>query len=173
MKVIGIGDLLIPQQHIESGFQEFKEAGHQVETVQWNLDSYEELQNINLKVELGGSEVYEVTAEMLGRLSDAEILITQFFPISKKVIDACQNLKIIGVLRGGYENVNVEYATQKGILIYNTPGRNSNAVADYTVGMMLSECRNIAKSHKNLKAGKYGFGIMIMQNQYRIYVGKK
>lgn len=155
MKIIGIGDLLIPQEYIEGGFQAFKEAGHQVETVQWNLESYEELQNINLKVELGGSEVYEVTAEMLERIRDAEVLITQFFPISKKVIDACQNLKIIGVLRGGYENVNVEYATEKGILVYNTPGRNSNAVADYTVGMMLSECRNIAKSHRDLKAGKW------------------
>ncbi len=92
---------------------------------------------------------------MIDRLEDADILITQFFPINKKVIDACKNLKVIGVLRGGYENINTDYAKRKNILVYNTPGRNSSAVADFTVGMLIAECRNIAKSHCNLKQGKW------------------
>ena len=44
MKVVGIGDLLIPQEYIMEGFKNFKEAGHQVETIQWNLESYEQVQ---------------------------------------------------------------------------------------------------------------------------------
>ena len=44
-----------------------------------------------------------------------------------------------------FENINVEYADQKGILVYNTPGRNADAVADFTIGMMIAECRNIAR----------------------------
>lgn len=153
MKIAGIGDLLIPEQYIKKGFAQFEEEGHQVETVQWELKDYEELQSINLEVETHGSESVEPTQEVMDAICDADIIITQFCPITKAVIDSCKNLKVIGVLRGGVENVNVPYAEEKGILVYHTPGRNSNAVADFTVGMMLAECRNIAKSHCNLKKG--------------------
>ena len=59
MKIFGIGDLLIPQEYIQKGFAPFEKAGWQVETMQWDLGSYEELQNINLLVETKGSEAYE------------------------------------------------------------------------------------------------------------------
>lgn len=155
MKIVGIGDLLIPQQYIKEGFQPFEKKGDEVDTIQWNLKNYEELQNINLRVETQGSESYEPPEEIVEELKDADIIITQFCTITKRVIDACTHLKAIGVLRGGVENVNTEYAKEKGIAVYNTPGRNANAVADFTVGMMLSECRNIAKAHRNLKEGKW------------------
>lgn len=155
MKIVGIGDLLIPEQYIKEGFKEFEKNGHTVQTIQWNLKSYEELQNINLLVETKGSEAYQPPEEIIEAVKDADIIITQFCPITQKLIDKAKNLKMIGVLRGGYENVNVSYATQKGILVCNTPGRNANAVADFAVGMLLAECRNIARSHTNLKDGKW------------------
>lgn len=155
MKVVGIGDLLIPEQYIKEGFKEFEKNGHTVQTIQWNLKNYEELQNINLLIETKGSEAYQPPEEIIKVIKDADIIITQFCPITQKMIGEAKNLKIIGVLRGGYENVNVSYATQKGIVVCNTPGRNANAVADFTVGMLLAECRNIARSHKNLKDGKW------------------
>ena len=155
MKVVGIGDLLIPQEYIMEGFKNFKEAGHEVETIQWKLESYEELQNINLEVELHGSEAVEPPQEVLDAIHDADIVITQFCPMTRKAIESCANLKVIGVLRGGIENINLEACTENGILVYNTPGRNANAVADFTVGMLLCECRNIAKAHRNLKEGKW------------------
>ena len=154
-KIFGIGDLLIPQEYIRSGFEAFAKAGHTVETMQWPLENYEELQNINLKVETEGSEAYEPDDIILERAKDADIIITQFCPITKRFIDHCPNLKAIGVLRGGIENVNLSYATEKGILVFNTPGRNSNAVADFTVGMLLCAARNIARAHANLKEGKW------------------
>lgn len=155
MKIVGIGDLLIPAEYIKDGFCKFETMGHEVTAIDWKLKDYEELQNINLKVEVSGSEAYEPSDTIIEAVKDADVIITQFCPITKRVIDACRNLKIIGILRGGCENVNVEYATEKNILVYNTPGRNSNAVADFTVGMMLSECRNIAKAHRNLKEGNW------------------
>lgn len=155
MKIIGVGDLLIPENYIREGFELFENQGHELRTIQWKLGSYEELQNINLLVETKGSEAYEPDDEIIQQIKEAEVLITQFFPVNKKVIDACKNLKVVGVLRGGYENINVDYASKKGIYVYNTPGRNSNAVADFTVGMLISECRNIAKSYKNLKNGQW------------------
>ena len=155
MKIVGIGDSLIPKEYIEKGFKNFKEKDFNLETVQWNLKDHVELQNINLLVETNGSEAYEIPEYILEAVKDADIIITQFCPINKRLIDNCKNLKIVGVLRAGYENINVEYCNEKDVIVYNTPGRNANAVADFTVGLLLSECRNIAKSHRNLKKGEW------------------
>jgi D-3-phosphoglycerate dehydrogenase len=59
------------------------------------------------------------------------------------------------VLRGGTENVDVPWATSRGIGVLNTPGRNARAVAECTLGLILSEIRNIARSHAALKAGQW------------------
>lgn len=155
MKLIGIGDLLIPSSYIEEGFAPYRERGVTVETVDWPLRDYEELQNINLRVETQGSEAYDVPDTLVEKLRDAEILITQFCPVTKKVLDACTKLKLVGVLRAGYENINVPYASAKGVAVFHTPGRNATAVADFTVGILLAECRNIAKAHANLKEGRW------------------
>lgn len=155
MKIIGVGDLLIPEEMIRRGFEDLADDQIELETISWEMPDYETLQAVNLQVETEGCESVDVPDEMLESLKDADILITQFFPVNRKVIDACPNLKVIGVLRGGIENVNEDYAREKGILIYHTPGRNANAVADFTVGMLLAECRNIARSHTNLKDGKW------------------
>ncbi len=155
MLIVGIGDLLIPQQYIKNGFEFMEEIGHEIRTIQWELKDYEELQHINLEVETKGSEVIEVPAEIIEAVKDADIIITQFCPVNRKVMDACPNLKAIGVLRGGIENINLEYAALKDITVFNTPGRNATAVADFTVGMLIAECRNIAKAHKHLKKGSW------------------
>lgn len=69
------------------------------------------------------------------------------------MIDAGEKLRVIGTLRTGLENINVEYATQKGIKVFNTPGRLAETVSDFTIGAIISEARNIARGHAALKAG--------------------
>lgn len=155
MKLVGIGDLFIPNGYIVSGFKSFSDRGVEVETVDWKLKDFQELQNINLLVETSGSEAYEPPEYIVDACKDADIIITEFCTVTKKLIDACKNLKVIGVLRAGTENINVSYATEKGILVYNTPGRNADAVADFTIGAMLCESRNIAKGHLGLKNGEW------------------
>lgn len=156
MKLVGIGDLFIPGEYIRKGFQQFEtDENIEIETVEWKLDGFDELQNINQLIEKNGSEFYQVPDYIIDAVKEADILITQFCPITKDLIDACNNLKVIGVLRGGYENINIDYATSNNILVLNTPGRNADAVADFTVGMLISECRNIAKSHKEMKKGNW------------------
>ena len=86
---------------------------------------------------------------------DADILVTQFCPASAGLIAAAERLKVVGVLRAGYENVDVAAATARGILVLNTPGRNADAVADFAVGMLLAEARNIARGHAGLKEGRW------------------
>ncbi len=155
MKLVGIGDLFIPEEYIQKGMKSLEEINISVSTVEWKLKGFDELQNINLIVEQGGREEIEVPDYILDAVKDAEIIITQFFPIGKKIIDECKNLKYIGVLRAGYENVNVEYADSKGIKVFNTVGRNAHAVSDFAVGVMICEARNIARGHYGIKNGEW------------------
>jgi len=152
MKIYGIGDLFIPAEYIHTGF---KKSGLEAIAFDWDTGGFEKLQEINLLIEQNGCEAYDVPDALLEKIKDAEILITQFCPVSRKVIDACPNLKIIGVLRGGYENINIEYAAAKGIKVFNTPGRNADAVADFTVGAIICEARNIARGHYGIKNGDW------------------
>lgn len=155
MKLVGIGDLFIPCQYIESGMKSLENYGISVSTVEWKLSGFDELQNINLSVEQGGREDVKVPDYIAEAVKDADIIITQFFPIGKELIDMCSNLKYIGVLRAGYENINFEYANEKGIKVFNTVGRNAHAVSDFAVGMMICEARNIARGHYGIKNGKW------------------
>jgi D-3-phosphoglycerate dehydrogenase len=155
MKLVGIGDLFIPCQYIVKPFEEFSRFGVEITVLDWKHDNFDQLQYDNLKVEQGGSDAVEPPDYIMEAVHDAAIIITHFCTITRKLIDSCLNLQIIGVLRAGYENINVEYAKKKDILVFNTPGRNADAVADFTVGMMISECRNIAKGHHGLKNGEW------------------
>ena len=85
MKIIGIGDFFIPAEYIDKGFASFKNEGYDVSTISWNLKDVEEFQHINLLVEQGGSEVYDVPQEIIEKIKDADIIITQFCPMSKKL----------------------------------------------------------------------------------------
>lgn len=154
-KIVGIGDLFIPSEYIQTGMKPLEAYGYEISTIQWQLKSFDELQHINLIVEQGGREDIPVPAEILEAVKDAEILITQFFPVEKSLIDSCTNLKAIGVLRAGFENVNAEYAKEKGIRVFHAIGRNAHAVSDFAVGAIICEARNIARGHMGIKAGQW------------------
>jgi len=82
-----------------------------------------------------------------------EMLLVLFCPVSEDAIKELPNLKLIGACRAGLENINVDYATQKGIIVHNIKGRNAHAVSDFAVGLMLSEARNIARGFQAMKKG--------------------
>ena len=155
MRLVGIGDLFIPCSYIEQGFASLAPLGVTVETVEWRLEDFDQLQEVNLKIEQAGSDAVEPPDYVAEALRDARIVVTHFCPVTAGLLDRCPQVKVVGVLRGGCENVNVDHARRKGILVFNTPGRNADAVADFTVGVMIAECRNIAKGHHGLKQGQW------------------
>lgn len=155
LKLLGIGDLFIPAEIIAKGFKELEANDIDVRTVDWAMNEEAELQRINSIVESRGCEAVEPPDYVYALAKDADIIATQFCTITRQLIDNCPKLKVIGVLRAGCENVNVEYASKRGIVVLNTPGRNADAVADFTVGMMIAEARNIAKGHAALKNGNW------------------
>ena len=155
MKLLAVSDTYIPADFMHDGLSELEELGVDVEVRHWGHDDLIGLQQDNLAIETGGPDAVELPNSITQGLDPFEIVVVQFAPISSSFIEKARNLKLIGVLRGGVENIAVEYATQKSISIMNTPGRNARAVAECTMGLILAEIRNIARSHADLKRNNW------------------
>lgn len=155
MNIVGIGDLFIPHQYIRDGFAPVAAQGHQLRTLDWRLSGFQELQEINLAVEKGGAAAYRPPDEVFAAAASADVLVTQFCTVPAALLEAAPGVKVVGVLRAGVENVDVAAASARGVLVVNTPGRNADAVADFAVGMLIAEARNISRGHHGLKQGRW------------------
>lgn len=154
-KCLIYADLFITEEMMREGFKPLEDCGYQIDIKKWYHNSLEELQDDNILLEHNGSEAVELPENLKENLEDYEIIITQFAPIGREVIDKAKNLKILGVLRAGTENICKEYAESKGIKVLNTMGRSNISVSEFTVGMMIAESRNISRSNFSLKNGQW------------------
>ena len=87
-------------------------------------------------------EKYAEQSELVAAVADAEALIIRSDKITAEVIAAAPKLKIVVRAGAGYDNVDLEAATEAGVVVMNTPGQNSNAVAELAIAMMIFMCRN-------------------------------
>ena len=103
-------------------------------------------------------EKYQSQDELIEAVQDADAMIIRSDKITPEVLAAAKNLKIVVRAGAGYDNVNLEAATAKGIVVMNTPGQNSNAVAELALGMMVYQMRNHfnGTSGSELKGKKLG-----------------
>ena len=155
MKLVAISDHYIPHDIMKRGLVTLEDLGVEVEVRRWEHETLVELQEANLSVEQDGPDAVDLPPELFENLADVEILISQFTPIPERMIEAAPSLKVIGVLRGGVENIAVGLATKRGVSVFNTPGRNARAVAECTLGLILTEIRNLARSHACLMRGEW------------------
>ncbi len=96
--------------------------------------------------------------QLFEAVSDADALIVRSDKVTPKLIDAAPKLKIVVRAGAGYDNVDTAYAKEKGIVVENTPGQNSNAVAELVFGLLVYTVRNFysGKSGSELKGKKLG-----------------
>jgi len=154
-KALLVGDAMIPGSTFEHHFPAYlSDFVQEYKVSDWE-DSWDKLQFRRLEVEKRGPEIEEVPELVQTEGAEAEMLMGLFVPVSSKVMKAMPKLRIAGVCRAGLENVNLEEATRRGILIFNVKGRNAEAVSDFAVGLMLSESRNIARAHFAIKNGTW------------------
>lgn len=126
-------------------------------TAEINEDIISELKDyMELTFEGWGKELRKLTEdEMIYFLKDKEVLITSYDPITRKVMEACPNLKLIACTRANPVNIDIDCARERNIPVIYTPGRNSDCTAEFTIALMLCIGRKIPMAYKSLKDGRY------------------
>ena len=121
------------------------------------------VEGIRKEIEGAGNELvllekYTEKAQLLDAVKDADALIVRSDKVTPEVLDAAANLKIVVRAGAGYDNIDTAYAKDKGVVVENTPGQNSNAVAELVFGMMVFAVRNfyIGKAGTELMGKKLG-----------------
>ena len=91
-------------------------------------------------------------AEVLKRVGDCHALVTRSeTKITREMIDAGKQLKVLARAAVGIGNIDVDYATEKGLLVINTPGKNTNSAAELTMALLLSVVRKVVPAHDRMK----------------------
>ena len=108
--------------------------------------------------ELALLEKYGDKANLLNAVTDAEALIVRSDIIDAEVFDAAKKLKIVVRAGAGYDNIDLAAATAHGVCVMNTPGQNSNAVAELVFGLLVYTVRNFynGTSGTELKGKRLG-----------------
>lgn len=88
-------------------------------------------------------------------IGDADVFITHVAPVNATMVKELTGLKLIVVCRGGPVNIDTAATNAAGIRVVNTPGRNASAVAQYTVGAIIAQSRNITSGHSGLTSGHW------------------
>ncbi len=106
---------------------------------------------------LGELTVYDRTPEeeILNRIGDAEIVITNKTPLTRATMDACPNMRYIAVLATGYNVVDVAAAKEKGIPVSNVPTYGTASVGQFAIAMLLEICHHVAHHSQTVFEGKW------------------
>src|SRR2546423_2274126 len=128
-----MGRILVTEEIAEGGLARLRDAGHEVD------------------VRLGLSP-----EELLSAVPGAEALIIRSATkVTEPVLDAAEDLIVVGRAGIGIDTVDVAAATRRGVMVVNAPQSNILSAAEHTIALLLAQARNIAQAHAALKAGKW------------------
>ncbi len=121
------------------------------------------VEGIKKEAEAAGHDVvllesYTNKQQLLDAVAEADAMIVRSDKVTSEVLDAAKNLKIVVRAGAGYDSIDTVYAKEKGVIVENTPGQNSNAVAELVFGLLVYTVRNFfnGKSGSELKGKKLG-----------------
>jgi len=119
------------------------------------------IEGIRKEIESAGHELvllekYTEKAQLLDAVKDADAMIIRSDKVDAEVLDAAKQLKIVVRAGAGYDNIDLSAATSHGVVAENTPGQNSNAVAELVFGLLVYAVRNFfnGKAGTELKGKK-------------------
>lgn len=109
--------------------------------------------------QLGACKIYDRTpldeSVIIQRIGNAEVVYTNKTPITKNVLDACPNIRFIGVLATGYNVIDIAYARKKGIPVSNVPTYGTASVSQFSIALLLEICHHIGHHDESVHAGKW------------------
>ncbi|MCX7761065.1 MAG: D-2-hydroxyacid dehydrogenase [Hydrogenothermaceae bacterium] len=113
--------------------------------------------NLNIFRDFGYLEIHPTTSreETIDRVKDKNIVITNKVVIDKEVMDSAPDLKLICVAATGYNNIDINYAKQKGVAVTNVAGYSTNSVVQHTFAMLFYLLQNLRYYDEYVKSGDY------------------
>jgi len=121
------------------------------EVAQEGLALLQQDSRVQLDVRLGlkKEELYSI-------IGDYDVIITRSgTTVDKPLLDAATKLKMVARAGVGVDNVDVDYASSKGVIVVNAPFGNTNSAAEHAMALLLSFCRNVTKANTSLKSGAW------------------
>lgn len=155
MKCVAVGDMMIPSIYFRRELEKSSIIDAFICKSWKENSSKDDFREVIRKIETQGACAFEVEDEITELMKKADVIFVHQCPVSKEVIKEAENLKYILSCRGGVENIDMEAAKEKGVKVINCPSHNAYAVAEYTIGMILNELRNITRSCTALKNGEW------------------
>ncbi len=119
-------------------------------------------------------EKYTTPEQLYEAAAEADAMIVRSDLVTREVMNAAKNLKIVVRAGAGYDNIDLAAATEKGVVAMNTPGQNSNAVAELALGMMVYSARAMfsGKSGTELRGKKLGIHAFGFVGRYVAMIAK-
>lgn len=126
--------------------------------------SYSQVQ-VEVQVGLDSSSLAQI-------ISDFDALVVRSAPmVDREVLESASRLKVIGRAGIGVDNIDVEFATQRGILVMNTPEGSTITTAEHTIALMFALVRNIPQGVQSLKSGKWWKGRLVGRELHNKVLG--
>jgi D-3-phosphoglycerate dehydrogenase len=145
---------MIPGENFRKACDELVVKEKEIAVKDWESDAIK-LQDRRLVIEKKGPDAEPVLPIIQNADKGTEMLLVLYAPVSADAMDAMPSLRLVGAARAGQENVDVAAATERGIIVHNIMGRNSQAVSDFAIGLLFAEARNIARAHHGIKQGTW------------------
>ena len=107
--------------------------------------------------EFGEVTVYENTPreEVISRIGNSDVVITNKVLLTKDIMDACPSVRLVLIMATGYNIIDLEAATSRGITVCNIPAYSTNAVAQYVFACILNYCSKISEHNNSVQSGEW------------------
>lgn len=154
-RIVVLGDAYVPAASIGAAIRErLGDAAAEIIAEDWTIPGGgPAIHALQHQIELHGPDSVEVPTHLVDLALSADVLVVHFFPVPERVLTGNSTLRAVVVARAGTENVDASVAAAHGVAVHNIAGRNAPAVAEITLGLILSEMRHIARADRSIAAG--------------------
>lgn len=148
MKVLLASDGFVTEPVLHEALTaELPEADLATLTTGWPVPPFTDVEDVH---EAAGD-----TDALIEALAGCSVAFSHVFPFTRRVIESSPELELVTICRGGPVNVSLAAATEQGVMVSFTPGRNARATAEHSVAMMLDAVRQIAQRHHEILQGRW------------------
>jgi D-3-phosphoglycerate dehydrogenase len=153
LRTVVVGDALLPTGLIVSALEALDESVSIDATLDFGPPDQADVDRLALRLEREGPDAVSPPDAMWPHLPQAEALVVHYCPVGAPVLERAGRLRLLATCRAGTENLAVEEAKRRGVLVVHVVGRTTEAVSDFAVALLLAEARNVARAHCRVAAG--------------------